>query len=1081
MNFKKWNTLTGWVVFAISALVYLLTMEPSASLWDCSEFIATSYKLEVGHPPGAPLFMLLARLATLLAPSTHYVPHMVNALNCIASAFCILFLFWTITHLGRRLYARSGELTDSRKWAVLGAGVVGALAYTFTDTFWFSAIEGEVYALSSMFTSLVVWLMLKWEEEADQPHSTRWIILIAYLMGLSIGVHLLNLLTIPALVFIYYFRKSEKVTLKGVILATLISGVLLVLMNNIIIPYTVYIGAMFDLLCVNTLGMPVNSGMVIFCLLVFGALGWGVWHTHKNGKVIANTILLSLTMVLVGFSSYATVTIRAAANPPMNSNNPDNPHALLSLLNRDQYGQKPLLYGPYYSAPAIDVEKKTVYYVGDDGKYHAGEVLTSTKHDDKFMHLFPRMWSSSYSHRDFKPWAAYRTKEEIARDEEGAVIRDGKGRPQYQTVLDYGKIVRYDDGYEVQSVLEPTFLENLNFFFTYQLNYMYWRYFLWNFVGRQSDIQASSETILDGNWRSGFDGLDSIYLGPQDEEFLPREVKENKGRNAYFFLPFILGLVGLIYQLNRDQRNFSVVMWLFIMMGIALVVYFNTQPNEPRERDYIYAGSFYAFSVWIGLGVMALRDGIAALMKRESNLAPAAATIIALSVPGILCAENWDDHDRSGRTFARDIGWNYLSSTLPNSIIMNYGDNDTFPLWFNQEVDNVRCDVRIMNTSYLGAEWYIDEMKTRANEAEGVPFSLPREKYTFVNEQVFVDPIVNRPVDLKEAIDFVANDDPRTTVPLIDGTSADFLPAKLFALPVNKENAIRSGIVKEKDAHLMVDTIYFQINKSAIYKSELMLLDLLANFNWERPLYFTQPYILQGLSSKEYYDDGTSTPSLMDYLQFDGYAYRFVPILTPYSSSWDIGRIDTDYAAPLLLETFRYGNLADPDVYVDSFIHYNLSASKSREGFARVAKACILEGDYAKAMQLLDRGLELLPTSQIRFTPANTVPYIEAYYGIGAAGVDISDEANAKGDALLREYAQCNMEYIDYYLGFEGAQGMMVENSIIERLENIEEIYQLVALAGRNDVGKDLNEYYLSLGYTPEELFDFEKAQTPEE
>ena len=1069
MNFKTWNNRIGWLVFAIAAAVYLMTMEPSTSLWDCSEFIATSYKLEVGHPPGAPLFMLLARLATMLAPSTHYVPHMVNGLNCLASAFTILFLFWTITHLGRRLYARGRALTDTEKWAVLGAGAIGALAYTFTDTFWFSAVEGEVYALSSMFTALVVWLMLKWEEQADEPHANRWIILIAYLMGLSIGIHLLNLLTIPALVFIYYFRKTENPTWKGLFYATLTAGAILVFLNNLIIPYTVYLGAMVDLFCVNTLGLPVNTGMVLFCAALFGALGWSVWYTHRKGRVLANTLLLALTLVLVGFSSYATVTIRAVANPPMNSNNPNNPHALLSLLNRDQYGQKPLLYGAYYSAPAVDYNTKTTYYVGDDGKYHPAEVLTSTVHDPQFMHLFPRMWDARYTDRDYKPWAAHRTREELVRDENGNVMRDETGRPLYETRLEYGRQVRYNDGERVRTVLEPTFRENLNFFFAYQLNYMYWRYFLWNFVGRQSDIQALHETILDGNWRSGINALDELYIGPQDEEFLPREIKENRGRNAYYFLPFLLGLVGLLYQLNRDQRNFTVVMWLFLMMGIVLVLYFNTSPNEPRERDYIYAGSFYAFSIWIGLGVMALRDGLMWLTKRDTKAVAGVATLLALSVPGILCAENWDDHDRSGRTFARDIGWNYLQSTLPNSIILNYGDNDTFPLWFNQEVDGVRPDVRIMNTSYLGGEWYIDEMKTRANEAAGVPFSLPRHKYTHANEQVFVDPVVDRPVELKEAIAFVANDDPRTQVPLIDGTMADYLPANLFALPVNKENAIRSGIVNEEDAHLMVDTVYFQINKGGIYKSELMLLDLLANFNWERPLYFTQPYILQGLSSKRQNSDGTSTPSLMDYLQFDGYAYRFVPILTPYEASWDIGRIDPDYAYPLLMNTFRYGNLADEEVYVDNFIQYNLSASKAREAFARVAKELIRRGEDAKALELLEEGLRRMPTSQIRFSESNTLPFIEAYYAMGE---------NERGDALLREYAQCIMEYIDYYLGFEGAQGSMVENALIEKLEQLEVLYQLVIVADRPELGRDLNDYYRSLGYLDEELYDFGSSYT---
>ena len=440
------------------------------------------------------------------------------------------------------------------------------------------------------------------------------------------------------------------------------------------------------------------------------------------------------------------------------------------------------------------------------------------------------------------------------------------------------------------------------------------------------------------------------------------------------------------------------------------------------------------------------------------------ATLVGCLVPGILCAENWDDHDRSGRTFARDIGWNYLQATLPNSIIMNYGDNDTFPLWFNQEVDGVRCDVRIMNTSYLGGEWYIDEMKTRANEAAGVPFSLDRKYYTHANDMLFVDPLIERPVELRQAIEFVKNEDPRTQIPLIDGSMANFLPAKIYALPVNKENVLKAGIVKPEEADLIVDTIYFAINKSTIHKSELMLLDLLANFNWERPLYFTQPYILQGLSPKENYEDGTSSPSLMDYLQFDGYGYRFVPILTPYTSSREIGRIDPDYAGPLLMECFRYGNLADEEVYVDNFIQYNLSASKAREAFARVAKEYIHRGENEKALALLDEGLKRLPIHKIRFSEANTYPFIEAYYALGE---------HERGDALLRAYAQNLMEYIDYYLGFEGVQATMVEEVLIDKLQTLDILYSLAAYANRQEVGRDLNDYYRSLGYLDEELYNF--------
>lgn len=1058
--FKRWNNIIGWVVFAIAALTYLMTMEPSSSLWDCSEFIATSYKLEVGHPPGAPLFMLLARLATMLAPSTHYVPHMVNAMNCIASAFCILFLFWTITHLARRLMERNGmELNTSNVWGILGAGAVGALAYTFTDTFWFSAVEGEVYALSSMFTALVVWLMLKWEEQADEPHSSRWIVLIAYLMGLSIGVHILNLLTIPALVFIYYFRKSPRITFKGIVYATLISGAILLAINGLIMPYTVYIGAMVDLFFVNTLGLPVNSGMVVFALALIAGFAWASWATYRRGKVVWNIILLSTTMILIGYSSYASVTIRAAANPPMNSNNPDNPHALLSLLNRDQYGDRPLLYGAYYSAPPSGFKSKSLYYLDEDGKYKKTSVLTGMEHDSEFMHLFPRMWNYKYDDADYKPWAAYRTKTEVLRDEKGEILRDAQGRPQRGEVLDYGRMRVYGSGEDAYTVLEPTFAENLNFFFNYQLSYMYWRYFLWNFVGRQSDIQPSKSPITDGNWLSGIKWIDEKFVGPQDN--LPPEVAGNKGRNTYYFLPFLLGLIGLIYQLNRDQRNFSIVMWLFLMTGIALVVYFNSSPSEPRERDYVYAGSFYAFAMWIGFGVLAVKALLEKLFRRNTPLAAVLATLICLGVPALLAAQNWDDHNRSRRTFARDLGWNYLQSTLPNSIILDYGDNDTFPLWFNQEVDGVRTDVRVMNTSYLGGEWYIDELKTRANEAAPVPFSLPKSKYTYVNDWLPVTDKIKRPVTIQEVIDFVAMEHPDSKRKLSNGELTDFIPARRIALPVNKENAIASGIVKEADRDLMVDTVYLNITKSSLDKNELMILDMLANFDWKRPIYLTQPYIFQALG-------------LLDYLQFDGYAYRFVPIVTPVNrQTLEIGRIDPDYTAPLLLgegeRGFRFGNLQDPRVYADYFIQYNLGASRTRDAFARTAKELLRRGETEKAVQLLDAGLEKLPTSQIRFSESNTYPFIEAYY---AAGAMKSEGATEKGDALMREYIDNLIGYIEYYLQFEGIQADMVNDVMLDKYDMLWNLYHLAAYAGRTEIVAELNAYFRTLGATDAELYD---------
>ncbi|GHU99785.1 membrane protein [Bacteroidia bacterium] len=1008
--FKKQNLLWGWCAFAISALVYILSMEPTTSLWDCAEFIATSYRLEVGHPPGAPLFMMIGRLFSMLAPAPQYAAMMINLMSSLCSAFCILFLFWTITHLGRRVLEKQGlELTPSRVLAVMGAGMIGSIAYTFTDTFWFSAIEGEVYAMSSLFTAVVVWAMLKWEEVADEPHANRWLVLIAYMMGLSTGVHILNLLCIPALAFIYYFRKTERVTRWGVVKATLAGGGILVAVNYIVIPFSVSIGAWFDKLFVNTLGAPVNSGITTYALLVFGLCAWGIWYTYQRRKVVANTIILCTTMILLGYGSYASEIIRAAANPPMNSNDPSNPYALLSLLSRDQYGDRPLLTGPCYNSPAESVKEKSLWYLGDDGKYREGSIMSGVVYPPEFTFFFPRMYSSRGDHpKAYESWGR---------------VRGDKKIP-----------------YRDELIPVPTFGENLTYFFSYQLNFMYWRYFLWNFAGRQSDVQSTGE-ITDGNWLSGINFIDELYLGPQDR--LPSEMAANKGHNRYYFLPFILGIIGLLYQLNRDKRNFAVVLWLFFTMGIALVLYFNVTPGEPRERDYVYAGSFYAFCIWIGFGVMWLHEKLVKMFKRESRTLALAATAICSCVPILLGAQNWDDHDRSHRYTTRDLGWNYLQSAIPGSIVMNFGDNDTFPLWYNQEVEEVRTDIRVMNMSYLGADWYIDEMKRRYRDSDPVPFSLPRSKYVNCNDYLYINDMVDgKPLNIKSAINFIAREDPRTKVTMTSGMTVDYLPAKTLALPVNRANAIASGIVREQDASLVADTIFLTIKKSSIDKSELLLLDLLANFDWKRPLYFTQTYSISSLG-------------LRDYLQFDGYAYRLVPIRTPYESPLAVGRVDADYLWDRLMNTFRFGNIADERVYADYFIQTNHNAAQSRNAYARLAMALIERGDTTRAVEALDYCIEQIPFSQIRHTYILTIPLIEAYYRAGAI---------QKGDAILDDYSRILKEYVVYYQRFTGRSREQATGALQEKLSLLGALYQVAQIYGRDEKAGELDAFFHSAG-----------------
>jgi hypothetical protein len=704
-SFKRFNNIFGWVAFAIAAIVYLLSMEPTGSFWDCGEFIASGYKLEVGHPPGAPLFMLLVRFFTMFAPSTTMVPIFANALSALASAFTILFLFWSITHLARKAISNgANDFSLTRLILILSAGFVGAMAYTFSDTFWFSAVEGEVYATSSLFTALVFWAILKWEDEADRPYANRWLILIAYMMGLSIGIHLLNLLAIPAIVLVYYFRKYE-VTRWGLVAALAISGILLITVLYGVIHGFVIFASKFELLFVNGFGLPYSSGVLFYALLVIVLLIAGLRYTYRRGKVLLNTILLGLTVILVGYSSYAAIVIRSSANPPMDQNSPDNMFSLLYYLNREQYGDRPLLYGQTFNAPAIDRKQGKATYIPKDGKYVVSSRKLSYVYDERFETLFPRMFSSEPQHVNaYKAWTNY------------------TGRPVR---------VPGQDG-NPQTLYVPTFGENLKFFFRYQVGFMYLRYFMWNFAGRQNDLQGHGD-VLKGNWISGIPFIDNARLGPQDK--LPSVLRSNKARNRYFMLPLLLGLAGLAFHYYRRSKDFWVVTALFVLTGFAIVVYLNQTPYQPRERDYAYAGSFYAFAIWVGLGVLALYE----LVRKAIDHPVAAAgtgVVCTLLVPVVMGVENWDDHDRSNRYISVDFGYNMLIGCKPNSILFTYGDNDTFPLWYNQEVEGVRTDVRVSNLSYLRGDWYIDQMKRKAYESDPLPLKMTHDKYHSGNRDV---------------------------------------------------------------------------------------------------------------------------------------------------------------------------------------------------------------------------------------------------------------------------------------------------------------------------------------------------------
>lgn len=1018
-SFGKRSLWGGWIVFAIASITYLLTIEPTASLWDCGEFIATSYKLEVGHPPGTPFFFLINRLAAIfVGDSPLYAAGAMNAMSALESALTIAFLFWSIAHLGRRLYRKEEkELTNSQSWAIIGAAAVGSLAYTFSDTFWFSAVETEVYALSSLFTAVVFWAILKWENVADQPGSNRWLILIAYLMGLSIGAHILNLLAIPAIVFIYYFKKypgrKKSALWKPGIISILLTGAFYILT-----PTVVSIGAAVDRMFVNGFGLGVNSGIATFILLLLGAIFWGAYKAQKMGKVGWNTILISAGMVVIGFSTYGIVLIRASVNPPMNSNDPSNPYSLISFLNREQYGKRPLIKGQTYASPRLFEDKsKTTYFVNESGKYSPLERVLDYKYDPNTEIFFPRMFSQEPRHiAEYKRWA----------DVKGKKVRTSTGK----------------------TVTVPTFGENLRFFFSYQVNNMYWRYFLWNFVGRQSDIQ--NEGITQGNWLSGIGPIDAIYLGPQDN--LPREMANNKGRNAYYFLPFILGLVGFFFQLKRDGKNFLVVFLLFFMTGLAIILYLNQTPLQPRERDYAYAGSFYAYAIWIGLGLLWVYEVLRKhAFKTNGKMAAALATVLCLSVPTIMAIENWDDHDRSHRYFARDVGRNYLNATLPNAILINYGDNDTFPVWYAQEVEGLRTDVRVMNMSYLGGDWYIDQMRHKTNESAPIPHSLPLSKYYGDALGAFPIQEITKPNGSTiwsgaEVLEWIKSNNPRTKFIDNEGNAYDVMPTRTIAIPVNKERVLKNGIVKPEDAHLIEDTVYLRLkNENVLNIAEMTFLDMLISNDWERPVYFTSyggpmDYGLVG-------QDGQG--NMFSYLQQEGFLYQLVPIRSEIQNTRMVGRIDTEKLYDNLMNKYQYGNLKDPRVYADDFIQHSIRTSTVRATFAQLSVGLSRKGDTVRAVEVADRAMEELPLGQIRMD--EMIPYlVEAYYQAGAF---------EKGNALAREAGEILMEYIDYYYRFTGKKQQVVASDMLDKWETLHLLYEVVNGHRQNELAKWMEPY----------------------
>jgi drug/metabolite transporter (DMT)-like permease len=1009
-SYRRWNNLTGWLLFLVSSFVYILTLEPTVSFWDCGEFILSAFKLQVGHPPGAPLFLMIGRLATLFAGGdTSKVAMMVNGLSAVCSGFTIMFLFWTITHLVRRVHSDEKEPDPKHIPAIIGSGILGALAYTFSDTFWFSAVEGELYSLSSLVIALVFWAMLKWEEEADESYAGRWIILIAYVMGLGLGIHRLNLLIIPVFVFVYYFKKYE-ITTKGLLKAFLFAVALLFIMVFVLIPGVFEVGGWFELLFVNGLGLPFNSGLLFYVVLVFAALSYGIYYSLQKNRVILNYTITILTVIMIGYSSYALIMIRSTAKPPMNQNNPSDIFSLSYYINMKQYGSSPKIFGHYYSAPVIDVKQVVAGYNKVGGKYKP-YYRSDYTYSKQFETIFPRMYSADPEHEaPYKYW---------------------------------GKVTgrKYTVGSSKETIVCPTFGENLRYFFRYQVGFMYLRYFMWNFAGRQNDIQGNGNAIH-GNWISGIKFIDQARLGNLNQ--LPADLENNPGNNKYFFLPLLIGLAGMFWQYKRNNTGFWLVMAFFILTGLAIIFYLNQYPNQPRERDYAYVGSFYAFAIWIGMGFMLLYEVLQKVIGNKVSLAVTFVTLLAAG-PALMAVQNWDDHDRSGRYTARDIGANYLKSCAPNSILFTYGDNDSFPVWYVQDVEQVRTDVRVANLSYIQAGWYIDMMRQKAFESDPMPLSLSPEKYLEgVREQLPVNNRVEKPVNLKDIVQFAGQDDRKYMMDVSGrGDFMNFLPANKFIIDVDSEKVLTNGTVKEYYKEKLISPMIWEYTDDNAFKGDLAIMDLLSTNKWERPVYYSTTV------------PSTQYKGLEKYFVQEGLAYRVVPVKTEQTEQGEFGMIDPVVMFDNMMNKFTWGNAEDPSVYLDE--NNRRMFSNFRRTFGILGKELLVRGDTAKAIEAVRRGLAIVP--------AEKMP--NDFFSIGLAEVLIMAGETEEGEKLINEIIDYSKGYLEYVVSISPAERYGLDYTTGINMQGLLDIYYMSMRLKLDSVIKvvepEITKYYGAL------------------
>jgi hypothetical protein len=1064
-NFNKWNTILGWTTFAIALITYTLTVEPTMSFWDCGEYISTAAKLEVGHPPGAPLFQMLGAFFAMFSfGNDSLVALMVNMLSVFSSAFTILFMFWSSTILLKKIVSSYSEVDNNKSFMILGASFVGSLAFTFSDSFWSSAVEAEVYAMASLFIALLFWLALRWEQEMHTPKGNRWLLLISLIIGLSFGVHFMALLTIPSIGFLYYFKNFKKITIKNFIIANIIIVAILLFIFKLLLPYTLAFFGKMEIFMVNSIGLPFNSGTIVALLLIVAFFYFGLKYTREKGHPFFNTSLLCVLFVLIGFSVWMMLPIRANANVVINENKPSDAAEVLAYYNREQYGVNPLFYGPQYTDTFAGLDKDEPYldkapnYERDykTGKYVIVNNYKNAEQnsDNAQKAVLPRLWSTDHIDNYIQFTGVpkvelnqqYPFEEDLAQygvdidslSEEQVVMAVGQLKEEMgktisefksayaQKKIDNEDYVSFLKKYSDYLIIEkPSTWDNISFMIEYQFGYMYGRYLLWNFVGRQNDVQGKYDN-LDGNWLSGIKFIDEIHLGKGTQENLPDDVINNKGRNLYYFLPFFIGLIGLMFHAQKDLKSFYVLLALFLFNSIALKIFLNERPFEPRERDYALVGSFYMFAIWIGFGVYAIYEII--IEKIKSKLVgPVVIAVCLLVAPVLMAVQNWDDHDRSNKYTAIAMAKNYLESCDQNAILYTIGDNDTFPLWYAQEIEGIRTDIKIVNTQLFMTDWYIDQMKFKTYKSDGLPISFKHNEYVGDKlDYVAHIPKTDARWDIKAFIDFIKH--PKSTVEMSNGQTIHFYPTNKIRIPIDKNKIIKNKVVNSIYYDSIVPYIDLDIKGSALYKNRLMALDVLANNDWKRPIYFT---------GGSFGDDDYLW--MKDYLQLDGLVYKLVPLKTPIDkeNAYDMGSIDSDKMYDLVMK-WDWGNGELTTIYHDPETRKN--SISYRTNMARLMEQLINEGKIEKAKKIIDLGLNKMPMDYYGYYTM-VEPFAAGYYEVGE---------KAKARQLLERLMTKYKQNLTYYSGIQPSIQNGIASDIITDIERYRSL--LTVMKDRGDI-----------------------------